>query len=110
MSAYTSIKDIAASFNKVLKYIIAAHFENLKLMPKVTCPTFFVHGKSDTLINYHHSERLHEACKGSHKLMLLPDHMTHNDFDYHDDIIEPFARFLYTINFETGPTEQCQTI
>jgi hypothetical protein len=36
--------------------------------------------------------------------------MTHNDFDFHDDIITPVIRFLGEINFNTAPTPLIPTI
>ena len=56
MSPYTSIRNIVR--NKVgswMSWIVAEHFDNLKLMPKVTCPTFIVHGQKDTLIPFEHA-------------------------------------------------------
>lgn len=87
MSAYTSITDIACSKVPILGNLIAAHFKNSKLIRDVTSPSFFVHGKSDTLIPYQHSEKLHAKCNGSYKKLILHNDMTHNDFDYNDDII-----------------------
>ena len=31
--------------------------------------------------------------------------MTHNDFDYHDDFIQPLAKFLEDINFDPSPIQ-----
>jgi pimeloyl-ACP methyl ester carboxylesterase len=95
MSAYTSIRDIAVSIVPVLGYLMSTHFENSKLISNVSCPAFFVHGRSDTLIPFQHSVTLHERCVGApHKQINLPDHMTHNDFDYEYDIIMPISTFL----------------
>jgi hypothetical protein len=58
MSAYTSIRDIAKNMVSFLGYLVAEHFENLKLMPQITSPTFFIHGKADTLIPFAHSVQL----------------------------------------------------
>ena len=52
MSAYTSIKDVACSKIRVIGNLMASHFENLKLIPRVECSTFFIHGKADDLIPY----------------------------------------------------------
>lgn len=87
MSAYTSIRDIAKQQFKIVGGLMHSHFDNLKLIPKVTSPTFFIHGKMDDLILYQHSERLFEAIGAKQKFCHYPAHMTHNDFDYHDDII-----------------------
>ena len=53
MSAYTSVTDIAKQqFGWLLGSLMHAHFDNLKLIPTVTSPTFMVHGRADTLITY----------------------------------------------------------
>jgi hypothetical protein len=44
MSPYTSIKNVVKSKVKWLSFLVAKHFDNKKLMKKVTCPTFIVHG------------------------------------------------------------------
>jgi len=44
MSPYTSIKNVVRSKVGILSFLVAEHFDNLSLMPKVTCPTFIVHG------------------------------------------------------------------
>ncbi len=60
MSAFTSIrsvvKDLAGSW---ATYLIKERFDNLNAISKVTCPTFIVHGQSDTLIPFNHSKQLH---------------------------------------------------
>lgn len=44
MSPYTSIKSIVRNKVGWLSFLVAEHFDNIKLMPKVVCPTFIVHG------------------------------------------------------------------
>lgn len=44
MSPYTSIKNVVKNKVGFLSIIVAEHFDNLSLMNKVKCPTFFVHG------------------------------------------------------------------
>jgi hypothetical protein len=45
MSPYTSIRNVVKSkAGWLLSTMIAEHFDNLKLMQKVVCPTFIVHG------------------------------------------------------------------
>lgn len=52
MSPYTSIKNVVKNKVGFLSFLVAEHFDNLKLMPKVMCPTFIVHGQKDTLIPF----------------------------------------------------------
>ena len=45
MSPYTSIRNVVRSkVGKILSSLIAEHFDNLKMMSSVRCPTFIVHG------------------------------------------------------------------
>ena len=52
MSPYTSIKNVVKSKVGWLSFLVAEHFDNIKLMSKVTSPTFIVHGQKDTLIPF----------------------------------------------------------
>jgi hypothetical protein len=36
--------------------------------------------------------------------------MTHNDFDYESDIIEPLVNFIKNANFVTSPTDNVKTV
>lgn len=110
MSAYTSVRDIAKQKFGWLGYLMHSHFDNLKQIQSVQCPTFLVHGRADDLIVYQHSEQLHERCTATHKIILLHEHMTHNDFDYHDDIVKPLQEFIDYIQFSTAPNELRRTI
>lgn len=56
MSPYTSIKNVVRSkVGWFLSTMIAEHFDNLKFMQNVVCPTFIVHGQKDALIPYDHA-------------------------------------------------------
>ena len=103
MSAYTSIKDAAKHFaGKFGESLIKERFENIKNMPFITCPTFLVHGIKDSVIPFEHSQKLHELCKGPSSL-FLPSEMTHNNFDYCDDLILPIASFLCQSGISVSP-------
>ena len=66
-------------------------------MDKVTCPTFIVHGQKDKLIPIDHAYKLKDKCSGP-TFFLSPSNMTHNDFDFYEDLIRPLMRFLCQIN------------
>lgn len=94
MSAYTSIRAVVKSVaGRMAQYFVKERFQNIDLMPQITCPTFFVHGQQDTLIPYSHSQELHGLCSGPSTL-LLPREMDHNEFDFYDDLSLPFSGFL----------------
>ena len=78
----------------MLSYLIQDRFQNIEKIPKVTCPTFIVHGMRDKLIPYDHSRELHDKCGAQLKSIILPATMDHNDFDFCEDLITPFHTFL----------------
>jgi abhydrolase domain-containing protein 17 len=90
--------------------MVKKHFDNEANMNNVKSPTFFVHGKADTLIPCAHSQALFEICKHEHKAYNFPQDMTHNDFNYDSDIIEPLVNFIKSANFETAPTDKIKTV
>mmetsp|Transcript_21528 Transcript_21528/g.39386 ORF Transcript_21528/g.39386 Transcript_21528/m.39386 type:complete len:289 (-) Transcript_21528:31-897(-) len=105
MSAYTNIRAVARSVaGRLAQYFIADRFRNIDLMPKVTCPTFLVHGQRDDLIPYSFSQELHEACSGPSSL-ILPKDMDHNEFDFFDDLSLPFSGFLMQCGISVYPDD-----
>lgn len=105
MSPYTSIKEAAKDIaGKLGEKLVKERFENIRNMPYITCPTFFVHGIKDTVIPYIHSQKLHELCKGPSSL-FLPSEMSHNNFDYCDDLIMPIASFLSQSGISVKPLD-----
>ena len=93
MSGYTSIKDIVRGKAWGVASIIKERFNNIENIRHVTCPTFLVHGKKDTLIPYTHSQMLQEACRGPCSL-YIPSEMDHDTLDYCDDLVLPISAFL----------------
>lgn len=66
-------------------------------MPDIQCPTFIVHGQKDTLIPITQAQQLNDACGGP-TCLLSPPMMTHNDFDFYEDLIRPLMKFLIQMN------------
>ena len=110
MSAYTSIKQATKDLAGTLaKSLIKERFENDKNMEFIMCPTFIVHGVMDKVIPFSHSQSLHELCKGPSSL-FLPSKMTHNSFDYCNDLIIPIANFLNQTGIYTEPQDGKGTV
>lgn len=42
--------------------------------------------------------------------MVLPTEMTHNDFDFYQDLIKPIFQFLLQIKMHTGVTKKVQKV
>lgn len=94
MSPFMSIRDIVREkAGSALQYLINDRFRNIDVMTQVNCPTFFVHGQRDQLISFAHSQQLHALVSGPSSI-ILPPMMDHNEFDFIDDLIQPFYNFL----------------
>jgi len=96
VSSFTSIRAVAGNIVGPLKYLLKQRFTSEEYIKNVTCPIFFVHGKSDPLIPYTETialTKICESCKCKFELKT-PPHMTHNDFDLYDDIIDPIQKFI----------------
>ena len=102
ISAFTSLKNIGKDF--WMSYFVEQIFNSYRYISNISCPTLFVHGKKDSLINYHHSEQLLEEMKRTNNnivLLKLNDNMTHNDFDLKEDIIFPIKDFIENNNLKS---------
>lgn len=105
MSAYTSIKAVVRHLaGRLAQMIVKERFRNVDNMPFIKCPTFLVHGILDKLIPFSESQVLHEKCAGPCALYLPPS-MTHNKFDYCDDLVLPMSTFLVQSQVDVRPRE-----
>ena len=99
LSPIKSIKEaIKTMFPKlkigeVIQTIVKERFNNMENISKVASPILFIHGKKDTLIPPSHSLDLINKCKSPSKL-VSPSNMTHNTFDYVQDVIVHIRNFL----------------
>ncbi len=100
MSPYTSIKDVSKSllgrFSFFLTPIVYDRFRNIDMIKEAKCPIFFLHGLKDKLIPYSHSQELNNNCP-TESFMHLPPDMDHNEFDFIDDLVNPFKAFVRRI-------------
>ena len=102
ISAFTSLKNIGKDF--WMSYFVEQIFNSYRYISNISCPTLFVHGKKDSLINYHHSEQLLEEMKTTNNnlvLLKLNENMTHNDYDLKEDIIFPIKDFIENNNLKS---------
>jgi len=99
LSPLKSIKEaIKTMFPKlnigsVIQSIVKERFNNMENISKVISPILFIHGKMDILIPPSHSLDLINKCKSPAKL-VSPNNMTHNTFDYINDVIIHIKNFL----------------
>jgi len=72
------------------------HYNNQSNIKKVSCPVLLIHGKKDLIIPCDHSKSLYQALQkeNNHKSKLItPEKMTHNDFDFEVDLMNPTSTF-----------------
>ena len=93
VSSFTSIRTVAGNMVGPLKYLVKDRFFSKDYIKEVRCSVLFIHGKSDPLIPYTETLELIKECK-TEKNKNLPEHMTHNDFNLYEDIIEPISEFV----------------
>lgn len=73
-------------------------FPNLKRIRTIHGPKLFIHGTSDTIISYRHSEKLYKHAAKPRTRLPIPG-ADHNDLTYHVGL-ENYARIIY--QFATG--------
>ena len=93
VSSFTSIRAVANNLVGTLKYLLKERLSSKDYIKNVTCPVLFIHGQSDPLIPFKETILLKERCDCPYEV-LLPEDMTHNDFDLDDDIVEPINKFI----------------
>lgn len=94
ISAFTSIKNVGS--DKCLSPFVEKIFSSINYIKYVKCPILFIHGEKDTLISFHHSEKLLlEARRNNNKVVDIEyrKNMTHNDFNLKEDIIDQIIAF-----------------
>ena len=93
ISAFTSIKNVGSDI--FLSIFVEKIFKSIDFIENIKCPILFIHGIKDSLISYHHSEKLYEKVKNKNKkveIELRPN-MSHNDFNLKRDIIDQIIKF-----------------
>ena len=71
--AFTSIPDAAADTYPYLpvRWLVGIHFDSLKLLPSIHTPVVIAHSVGDTLIPFHHGQRLYAAAREPKHLLAL---------------------------------------
>ena len=72
-------------------------FDNLKRITFVKSPVIFIHGASDTLIPYSHTQALYEAFLGKKMMAIIPlgGHNNLHAFDQYSDILSEHMRAFF---------------
>lgn len=99
-SPYTSLPDVFQLAPDLWKSL-----DNIK---KITCPVLFMHGKKDTLITWHHSQKLFDVCESKHKTLHYQETAGHNDMDY--ELIIPKIKKFLASNMQANKKFKCATL
>lgn len=94
ISAFESIKKVGKGF--CAGFLFEDIFRSIDLIPNVKCPTLFIHGEDDRLINWNHSLELYRKCGAEEKNKYFEKRkgMTHNESEFNNDILTPIRHFI----------------
>lgn len=101
--AFTSIPDAAADTYPYLpvRRLAGVHFESLSLISRLHLPVLIAHSVGDTVIPYHHAQRLYAAAREPKRFLALGAPYTdgfggHVDglYDHLDLLIPPLAALV----------------
>lgn len=106
VSAYTSIKH-AAQDMVFQGFVVSDRFNNIKQIDKVKCPILLIHGKQDGVIKCSHSQKLYDKSVSQKKVLIMPENMGHNKFNYYVDILKNLLDFLNDIDFDRHKQNEC---
>lgn len=104
ISPFKSIKEaVRTMFPKLhlgtfLQSLVKERFNNYDIIRQVTSPILFIHGKMDKIIPYEHSIELIAQCTAPAK-MVSPHYMSHNKFDFEEDLVVHIKEFLKVFTF-----------
>jgi len=96
ISSFKSLKSIVYHKICCLNCLLKERFRSIDFIKGVSCPIIMIHGKADPLIKWTETLDLKNDCesRGIYVESNFPENMTHNDFNYKEDILEPIYNFL----------------
>ena len=111
MSPFKTLQEAAAAVvGSWLSYLVAQRFDNAECLQHVKAPVMIIHGQKDELIPCTHAQHLVDACVQSrHACLIMPPNMTHNQFDFETDFLNPLKLFLAQINCDLSKATMSST-
>ena len=117
LSPFKSIKEAVKTmfpklhFGNFLQNFVKERFNNYDNISKVESPVLLIHGKNDTTIPPIHSSEMINQIKSPAKL-VIPSAMTHNNFDFLQDVVVHIRDFIKVftneeIELNTDSTDEC---
>ena len=96
ISPIKSVVSIARKLcGNLANILMDERFDNVKVANKVKCPVALFHGIEDNMVSYMDSiSLLMEGFTHAKAHLFLRQEMTHNKFDYDNDLIKPIKYFL----------------
>ena len=111
-SPYLNIKKVAME-KTFLAFFTRNIFSNDKYIEEVHDPVYILHGRRDDVISFSHGEALHRMLvrRNIFTKFVAPDEMTHNLFDFENDLMATLQAFNDSIlkqknPFQINPNEQ----
>jgi fermentation-respiration switch protein FrsA (DUF1100 family) len=82
LSTFTSLPDLGSElFPWIPRFLGSLRFNTLERIPKVNVPILIIHSRADTIIPFHHGEKLHAAA-------LEPKMLVEIDADHNDTFVD----------------------
>lgn len=106
LSAYTSIRDAAASLVGAVAYIVLAErWDNAAALRTLTCPVLLLHGTSDEVIPFRQGEQLAELRRKAELpvVFFAQQGGTHNVYRAREDLSDPILAFLQKHHAQARP-------
>ena len=106
LSAYTSIRDAAASLVGAVAYVfLAERWDNAAVLRTLACPVLLLHGSADEVIPFRHGEQLAELRrKAELPVVFFPQPGgTHNVYRAREDLSDPILAFLQKHHPQSRP-------
>lgn len=95
ISPFKSVQEVASNFvGNFLSFIIKNIFLNGQIIKESENPMLILHGEHDEIIPYYHGKYLYNNSKSINKMIIKSEHMTHNNFNIINDIVNPIIYFL----------------
>ena len=94
LSAYTSIRDAAASLVGGVAYLLLAErWDNSAILRTLTCPVLLLHGTADEVIPFRHGESLAELRRSQSLRVVFhaQEGGTHNVYRVREDYSDPIT-------------------
>ena len=94
-SPFVSVREAGLALVGHVAHMMTDRWDNREPMGVIKCRMLIIHGVSDEVVPFFHSEILRDVRKAANlPCSLFPTQGTHNYFSYYRDYLQPVERFL----------------